>query len=1276
MRRQPVHKRHFEHLEPREVLSATVFEHDGIAYFLDQADPGFSRFDIAAEEWLAPIDLEGAAGLPTVAHGDDDGFYVAYGTSVYHYELDGTGQMPIISSQYAVQRLHTDGDLLFVNHSSGLYARVISVDKVSNSVIDTADYYVRSIHGSSIDTESNRIFGRSQGVSPSDISYVSYDDAGNFLGQVDSPYHGDYPGANQTWVFDDGSKVVDSSGTIYTTSLAYANSFQSGVTDIDFVGGEVPIVLSGSTLTSYTKGILPAGSVDVSGSPSDLFVNDESAIVFESLAGGWSETVVPLASLAAPEPGAAINPVGLPFTPDKIELASDGTVFLFSKQHSSVFRYDTNAQQWGQTIPLVGAPLYMAYSEVNQKLYLAYDTGLVRQIDLASETLEDTPFATFPQRPLGLATAGEYVFGADASGAWESHYTFAPDGTLISAVDWNYGANQYTWSPVNRKMYFFRDGTSPNDILWEDIGENGAIGTQRDSPLHSSAGFLYPIRISPDGGTAILGSGVIHDAITLARLPQALGNSVKDIAWLGSDAYTIRTIAGVAQLQVWAGTNWGLSNVAQLSGTAYSLTAVGEDRLLAITMDSNGVPQMTLIDGQLDVIPQPSPVAIAGDDVRVDIGFDTTLDGSESYDPDQSSEELFYSWRVASGPAGGEFGDAMSAVTSFSADAEGEYLVELTVSDGVYESTDTLLVTYRLNLPPVVDTTGSATTAILGRGAVGLTAAQSSDPNNDEVSFHWDVISAPEGAQWQLGLQDNVTTSLSADTLGEYEVQVVASDGTLMASDIVTVTFVANQTPTADTSLSVPSGVAGRHAATLDGRASTDPEGDNLSYLWQVVSGPDLTAVSLGSSTASVTSFNSNVAGIYEVRLTVDDGLDTDSTILEVTIAENQSPVADASRTETYIRFGEGSVLLDGTASSDPDDTYLQYNWRVVASSNDSVPVISYSRSGQAYLQPSEPGIYAVELAVSDGVSSDTDYVLITVAGNQAPTADASASDKVVVEGHWPQLDASLSFDPDGDYLTYQWSVVASSVGEFPEIADPESPSTRLLASDLGSYAVSLTISDGLATSTDFIIVTVRERYAHPWTGDFNGDGMVGLADYSYWRNNSGMAVEPYTNADATGDGMINRSDYLVWRAHFGMDTTEETSAVAAPLAASSPQALSSTVEQEESAEESTEAVDSAVEGLYTDPARPSVSKMSRGGHRSVVQKVFSQRGETPNANRFGDGSMMEDWSSRRANAQEHRAARAVRGSESQCLAEDADDDLIEQLAVALAADADFSGVE
>ena len=97
-----------------------------------------------------------------------------------------------------------------------------------------------------------------------------------------------------------------------------------------------------------------------------------------------------------PQPGTPVNPVGLAYVPDHIEVAADGTLLLLDKETQSVFRWDPDTQQYGATIPLVDVPRYMAYSPVTNTMYVAYASGLINKINLGSQTTVEEPFAMLP----------------------------------------------------------------------------------------------------------------------------------------------------------------------------------------------------------------------------------------------------------------------------------------------------------------------------------------------------------------------------------------------------------------------------------------------------------------------------------------------------------------------------------------------------------------------------------------------------------------------------------------------------------------------------------------------------------------------------------------------------------------------------------------------------------------------------------------------------------------------------------------------------------------
>lgn len=643
------------------------------AYFLLGTSPRLERYALTNGQWLSPIRLPSIYGSATAFTVDADALYVAYGQTVKRYSLAGSNEVHVINTAESVQGIFTDGDVILLNRSVYLYARLTSISKSNNAVIAQFENYIDAVSGAAIAPSINKIFGRSLGISPADITYVSYNHDGTFVDGGDSPHHGDYPDASRTWVFPGDAKVVDDSGTVYSTgSLTYLNSFGGTITDLDFYGTDIPIVLRGSQLVAYSNALLPTGSYSLSVTPKNICVAGTNVLAFTWDAGqtnGIRVDTIPLAYLNPPTPGQPVDPHGLAYTPDATFLDKNGVLYLLSKAQQSLFRWNSSNQAYLVTIPLVGSPDYAAYSAANHKAYLAYSTGLIRQIDLNSTNYVETPFANLPSAPLGLSTADSYVFAVDGSGAWGTHYTFNTSGALADSVDWNYYSTEYIWSSVRQKMYFFRDDTSPNDLLWEQINADGVtyggeppggIGTYMDSPLHDSAGFVHPIRVSPDGTAVVLGSGVIHDATTLARLATTLGNSITDAAWASGQLRTVRTISGVVQLQQWTQPNYGLGNIRQLPGSAHRLLELGPNRLLAICLQG-GVPTFYVMDGDFNIIAPPTlaaPVGIAASIVSV---FQVNLTWS-----DVSGEET-YSIERKTGVAGSwsEIGTTTTSSTNY-----------------------------------------------------------------------------------------------------------------------------------------------------------------------------------------------------------------------------------------------------------------------------------------------------------------------------------------------------------------------------------------------------------------------------------------------------------------------------------------------------------------------------------------------------------------------------------------------------------------------------------
>ncbi|MFN8740632.1 MAG: GEVED domain-containing protein [Pirellula sp.] len=600
----------FEKLENRWLFAASPVQWQGIGYFPGTDSPSIHRYDIAHERWLSPITLQSATSGPDALHVDSDGIYAAFDKTVYRYNLAGSSRRHLFNASTNVIAIHSDANLLFVNNSIPAYARITSINKSTNTVIDTMDSYVWALGGSSIAASKNRLLGRSIGVGW-DLTYVDYSNAGKLIRNGDTHYHGEFEGALRVWVFGDERYVVDDSGHIYATdSLVHSGRLGNKITDVDFLAGSVPIVLNGKTLTAYSNAFVPTGTLELSSPGDEIFVNARNVLVFReqtSLASGYSVEAVGLNLLGSPQASPTVNPVGLAYTPDEEFVAKDGTLLLFSQEHQSIFRWDPVSEKYSQSIRLVGSPVYVAYSQSLNVLYACYADGLIRKLDLNNPNLEELPFFKLPKEPLGLIAADDYLIAEDSSGAWSTLYSLDKTGRVVQSRDWHYPTSGLIWDSKNQSLYYL-SMYSPSDLHSIKINANGSdktivaggIGDFRESPLHGSTLIELPVRISPDGNRAVLGSGGVFNAKSLEPLPQALSNTALDFAWLGSELFSLRNIAGVSQVQRWIGNTYVEAGIRQFSQHSERLIAIRSNVLLLIGSSSDGVPTFHLLNSKLE----------------------------------------------------------------------------------------------------------------------------------------------------------------------------------------------------------------------------------------------------------------------------------------------------------------------------------------------------------------------------------------------------------------------------------------------------------------------------------------------------------------------------------------------------------------------------------------------------------------------------------------------------------------------------------------------------
>ena len=265
-----------------------------------------------------------------------------------------------------------------------------------------------------------------------------------------------------------------------------------------------------------------------------------------------------------------------------------------------------------------------------------------------------------------------------------------------------------------------------------------------------------------------------------------------------------------------------------------------------------------------------SPLANAGADQTVHAGSLVNLDGAGSTDPDLNYP-LTYAWTLKQAPAGSmaALTGANTASPRFTADLMGEYVVELVVTDaaGWASLPDTVKISTSNTAP--VAAAGPDQSVILLGSTVQLDGSTSYDPDGDAVAFLWSFSSRPGGSAAVLSNPAVAKPTFVADMYGRYDLSLRVTDPFgANTSDAVTVSF-DNVRPLANAGVNQT--VLAPITVYLNGSASSDANGDPLSYQWSMVSKPVNSNAYLSGDTTVQPSFVADLAGQYVVSLTVSD---------------------------------------------------------------------------------------------------------------------------------------------------------------------------------------------------------------------------------------------------------------------------------------------------------------------------------------------------------------------------------------------------------------------
>jgi hypothetical protein len=370
-------------------------------------------------------------------------------------------------------------------------------------------------------------------------------------------------------------------------------------------------------------------------------------------------------------------------------------------------------------------------------------------------------------------------------------------------------------------------------------------------------------------------------------------------------------------------------------------------------------------------------------------------------DDDGKPGPLSYAWSTLSGPATVEFGPATAPVTWARFAAFGDYVLQVTASDG--ELSDTKTCHVQVFSPPSIGGGGGGSGG--SGGSIGgveaiqvkITGDQSARLNTpitltatitgaSSVRFSWSAASAIFSAP------NSPKTTVQFTKIGTYQVTCVVQDQANMshkATHSVVVRVGANSPPVISglpASLVLQRGRAQLLSAIVTDDGQPNPPGRVITQ-WRRLSGPATLVFS--DTNAARTYVTASQAGRYIVRLTASDG--ERSTEANITLIAS-GLTADAGRDRDLEAQVSGTVnlgspgsirtirtTLSGSASGQASSSAARYQWTFLSGPNRGHAILENPSSSTTAVTFDLDGEYHFALKVSDDAGSASDTVKINI---------------------------------------------------------------------------------------------------------------------------------------------------------------------------------------------------------------------------------------------------------------------------------------------------------
>lgn len=520
---------------------------DGVSYFAMPFPARVERFDMSQETWLAPIPTLERANAIAVSNGY---LVTAEHNKIRRYPLAGGAPM-LLGERDSLAEVLAHDDIVIVRHGTWYAMTLETLDLTTGNSISTLSLGLATPSGLALPRDQRRLYGITDGLFSGWMVAVSFDANGNFLGQQQGPPNDLYPRPERHYAAPDGSTVLTSGGPLVDGQSLASGLGSGGPLIAAVIEDDFALILRDENLVRLDAQFRELGVWPLDQPHYGVAAHGNRAFVFRD---DWPErpqvTARDLITIIPPAPPAPPNPSDRQWLAEEIELGPDGVVHLHEPARSAVHRFSLDERTFEDSLALDTAASQLAIVPESGAVFVATEGGRLAYADRDDPS---TRFAAYaPADVRHMATAGQWIHvDLDSGSSFTTHQLFDADGARLAVLGSQYHARAMRWCPQTRRLYHAPAFVSPNNVRWVEYSETGEIIDEGMLFHNLSFSIDGPLRPSTDGMRLATGSGQVMDIQSTLELIRLPGPFI-DMAWIGSELYTLRIEDDLSLVERWS----------------------------------------------------------------------------------------------------------------------------------------------------------------------------------------------------------------------------------------------------------------------------------------------------------------------------------------------------------------------------------------------------------------------------------------------------------------------------------------------------------------------------------------------------------------------------------------------------------------------------------------------------------------------------------------------------------------------------------------------------